>query len=145
MDVDALDIKILNIIKNDARLSAIKVAKRLKVSPTTVRRRMKKLTRSGAVLVTTMVDPSKIGINFLAIIGLDVDVGNIDQVSAILQKLPEVNWLATTTGRFDLLLGAGFHSLSEITEFIQVKMADGVRDIEIFLCLDSKKGRYVPL
>jgi Lrp/AsnC family transcriptional regulator for asnA, asnC and gidA len=138
MNIDALDEKLLKVLKDNARQSAEKVAKRLKVSPTTVRRRMKKLTRSGAVVITAMVDPSKIGIT--------VQLGDIESAADFLVKQNEVKWVSTTTGRFDLLFLAGFHSTTELADFIQRKMASikGLKDIEVFVCLDMKKGGYVP-
>jgi Lrp/AsnC family transcriptional regulator for asnA, asnC and gidA len=146
MNIDALDEKLLKVLKDNARQSAEKVAKRLKVSPTTVRRRMKKLTRSGAVVITAMVDPSKIGITVRTFIAVDVQLGDIESAADFLVKQNEVKWVSTTTGRFDLLFLAGFHSTTELADFIQRKMASikGLKDIEVFVCLDMKKGGYVP-
>jgi DNA-binding Lrp family transcriptional regulator len=130
MNIDALDEKLLSILRDNARQSAEKLAKRLKVSPTTVRRRMKKLTRSGMVMITPMVDPAKIGLTVRTYIAVDVELGDIE----------------SATGRFDLVLGAGFRSTADLSEFMQRKMAGikGLKDIEVFVCLEMKKGRYVP-
>jgi Lrp/AsnC family transcriptional regulator for asnA, asnC and gidA len=146
MEIDSLDEKLIGTLRDNARQSSEKVAKRLKVSPTTVRRRMKKLTRSGAVMITTMIDPVKIGILVQTVIGVDVELGNIESVTDILVKMPEVKWISTTTGRFDLLFGAGFHSTNELSDFMQRKLAGikGLKDTETFICLEMKKGRYVP-
>ncbi|MBN1368046.1 MAG: Lrp/AsnC family transcriptional regulator [Dehalococcoidales bacterium] len=146
MKIDALDEKLISILRDNARQSSEKVAKRLKVSPTTVRRRMKKLTRSRAVIITTMVDPIKIGFLVQTVIGVDVELGSIESVTEVLVKMPEVKWLSTTTGRFDLLLGASFHTTTELSEFMQKKLAGikGLKDTEIFVCLEAKKGIYLP-
>jgi Lrp/AsnC family transcriptional regulator for asnA, asnC and gidA len=146
MNIDPLDEKIINTLKDNARQSSEKVAKKLKISPTTVRRRMKKLTRTGAMKITTLIDPAKMGIIVPTVIGVDVELGSIESVADVLVKMPEVNWVSTTTGRVDLLLGAGFHSTNELSEFMQKKMAGikGIKDTETFVCLEMKKGRYVP-
>ncbi len=146
MGIDNLDEKLINALRENARLSSEKVAKKLKVSPTTVRRRMKKLTRSGAIVITPMVDPSKIGITVQTVIGVDVELGSIESVGDILVKLPEVKWISMTTGRYDLLLGAAFHSSSELSEFMQEKLSGikGIKDTETFICLEMKKNRFVP-
>jgi Lrp/AsnC family transcriptional regulator for asnA, asnC and gidA len=146
MNIDALDEKLLSILRDNARQSAEKLAKRLKVSPTTVRRRMKKLTRSGMVMITPMVDPAKIGLTVRTYIAVDVELGDIESAAEFLVKQPEVKFVSTTTGRFDLVLGAGFRSTADLSEFMQRKMAGikGLKDIEVFVCLEMKKGRYVP-
>ena len=107
---------------------------------------MKKLTRSGTVLITAMVEPSKIGLNVRTFIAVDVELGDIESAAEFLVKQPEVKWLSTTTGRFDLIFAGGFHSTTELSEFIQKKMAGikGLKDIEVFVCLEMKKGAYVP-
>jgi DNA-binding Lrp family transcriptional regulator len=146
MNIDALDEKLIKVLKDNARQSAEKVAKRLKVSPTTVRRRMKRLTRSGVLVITAMVDPSKIGLTVRTFIAVDVELGDIESAAEFLTKQPEVKFISTTTGRFDIVVGAGFHSTFELAEFMQKKMAGikGLKDIEVFVCLDMKKGNYVP-
>ncbi len=146
MKIDSLDEKLIGMLRDNARQSSEKVAKKLKVSATTVRRRMKKLTRSGAVIVTTMIDPGKIGLIVHSIIGVDVELGAIETVADVLVKMPEVKWLSTTTGRFDLILGAIFHSTTELSDFMQRKLSGikGIKDTETFICLEMKKGIYVP-
>ena len=146
MNIDALDEKLLSILRDNARQSAEKIAKRLKVSPTTVRRRMKKFTRGGVITITPMVDPAKIGVTVRTYIAVDVELGDIEAAAEFLMKQPEVKFVSTTTGRFDLFVGAGFHSTAELSEFMQKKMAGikGLKDTEIFVCLEMKKGRYVP-
>lgn len=146
MKIDNLDEKLISMLRENARQSSEKVAKKLKVSATTVRRRMKKLTKSGAVIVTTMVDPGKVGLVVPSVIGVDVELGAIETVVDVLVKMQEVKWVTTTTGRFDLLMGANFHSTTELSDFMQKKLAGikGLKDTEIFICLEMKKGFYVP-
>lgn len=147
MIIDSLDQKLISILKDNGRQSSEKVAKRLKVSPTTVRRRMKKLMKSGAVIITPMIDPAKIGIFVQTVIGIDVELGSIESITNTLVKMSEVKWVSTSTGRFDLIVGAVFHSTSELSEFMQKKLAaiKGLKDTEVFVCLEMKKGRYVPI
>lgn len=147
MTIDALDEKLITVLRENARLSSERLAKQLKVSPTTVRRRLKRLTRTGAVRITALVEPIKAGISVETVIAVDVALENMDTTVQFLAKQPEVKWLSTTTGRFDLLLFATFHSTAELSEFVQKKMAGikGIKDTETFVCLEVKKGRYIAL
>ncbi len=144
--MDKVDERLIAALQENARQSSEKIAKKLKLSPTTVRRRLKKITRSGAVIITVMVDPSKLGILVQTVIGVDVELGSIESVTEALIKLPETRWISTTTGRYDLLLGADFHSNAELSEFMQPKLAGmkGVKDTETFICLEMKKMHYIP-
>lgn len=147
MTLDALDEKIINVLKDNARQSSEKLAKKLNVSPTTVRRRLKRLTRSGAVRMVALVDPSKAGISLLTIIAFDIAHDSLDAAIQLLNEQPEVKWISTTTGRFDILVEAAFHSTSELSDFLQKKLSGlkGLKDTETFVCLEVKKGRYISL
>ena len=59
----------------------------------------------------------------------------------------EVRWVSSSTGRFDIIVLARFHSTDELSGFIQKDLAqvEGLRNSETFVCLHVKKGRYVPL
>ena len=147
MSLDALDEKLVGVLKENARQSSEKLAKKLNVSPTTVRRRLKKLIRSGAVRMVALVEPSKAGISLLTIIAFDIAHDSLDSAVQILSEQSEVKWISTTTGRFDIMVEAAFHSTQELSDFLQKKLADikGVKDTETFVCLEVKKGKYISL
>ena len=147
MSLDALDEKIINVLKENARQSSEKLAKKLNVSPTTVRRRLKKLSRTGAVRMVALVDPSKAGISLLTIIAFDVAQDGVDSTLQLLSEQPEIKWISTTTGRFDIVVEAAFRNTNELSDFLQKKLSGlkGLKDTETFVCLDVKKGRYISL
>ena len=147
MSLDALDEKIINVLKVNARLSSEKIAKKINVSPTTVRRRLKKFSRTGAVRTVALVDPSKAGISLLTIIAFDVAQDEVDTALQLLDKQPEVQWISTTTGRFDIVIAAAFRTTTELSDFLRKKLSPlkGLKDTETFVCLDVKKGRYISL
>ena len=147
MSLDALDEKIINVLKENARQSSEKLAKKLNVSPTTVRRRLKKLSRTGAVRMVALVDPSKAGISLLTIIAFDVAQDGVDAALQLLSEQPEIKWISTTTGRFDIVVEAAFRNTNELSDFLQKKLSGlkGLKDTETFVCLEVKKGRYISL
>jgi Lrp/AsnC family transcriptional regulator, regulator for asnA, asnC and gidA len=147
MSLDALDEKLIGVLKENARQSSEKLAKKLNVSPTTVRRRLKKLIRSQSVRMVALVEPSKAGISLLTIIAFDVAHDSLDESIQLLMEQSEVKWISTTTGRFDILVEAAFHSTQELSDFLQKKLAGlkGLKDTETFVCLEVKKGKYISL
>ena len=147
MSLDALDEKIINVLKENARQSSEKLAKKLNVSPTTIRRRLKKLSRTGAIRTVVLVDPNKAGISLLTIIAFDVNQDGVDAALQLLSEQPEIKWISTTTGRFDIIVEAAFRNTTELSEFLQKKLSSlkGLKDTETFVCLEVKKGRFISL
>ena len=147
MTLDALDEKLINVLKENARQSSEKLAKKLNVSPTTVRRRLKKLMRTGAVRMAALVEPSKAGISLLTIIAFDIAHDSLESAVQVLSEQSEVKWISTTTGRFDIMVEAAFPSTADLSDFLQNKLSGlkGLKDTETFLCLEVRKGKYITL
>ncbi|MFQ5874857.1 MAG: Lrp/AsnC family transcriptional regulator [Dehalococcoidia bacterium] len=58
---DSLDEQLVHLLEWDARQSSEALAKQLQVSPSTVRRRIRKLMQSGILRTVAFVDPTKLG------------------------------------------------------------------------------------
>ncbi len=144
--VDSLDERLIKLLQKDARRSSDVLAKQLKVSPATVRRRMRRLIQDGTMRIAAIVDPAKIGLLLAAMIALDVEHDKLDSVVAQLFERPEVGWLSTTTGRFDIMALARFPSTEGLSKFIQKEIAEieGIRDSETFVCLNINKDLPKP-
>ncbi len=145
--MDSLDGKLLRLLGQDARQSSDALASKLKVSAATVRRRIRVLLRRDVLRIVGVVDPNKVDLSLAAVIALDVDHEKLEAVVQELASRPEVRWISTTTGRFDIMAIARFHSTDELASFMQKEMAklEGLRNSETFVCLHVEKGRYVPL
>ena len=70
-EIDNVDLKILNILMEDAKIPYTEVAKRVFVSGGTVHVRMKKLEEMGIVTGTTLkMDYSKLGYDVTCFLGI---------------------------------------------------------------------------
>jgi len=145
--MDSLDEKLLRLLGQDARQSSDALASKLKVSAATVRRRVRVLLRKDVLRIVGVVDPDKVGLSLAAVIALDVVHEKVEAVVQELASRPEIRWISTTTGRFDIVAVTRFRSTDELARFMQKEMAklEGLRDSETFVCLHVEKGRYVPL
>lgn len=143
--IDGLDERLIHLLENDARQSSEVLAAQLNTSPATIRRRVRKLIQSEVLRIVAVVDSSKVGLPLTAVIALDVAHEKLDSVTQMLVSRPEVKWVSTTTGRFDILVMATFPSTDELSVFVQRELAkiEGVRDSETFICLHIGKGRYI--
>ena len=65
----------------------------------------------------------------------------------MLAQRPEIGWVSTTTGRFDILALARFASTDELSDFVEKKVTriEGVNNSETFICLRIGKGRYMQI
>ncbi len=134
-----------NYLSKDARQSSEAPARRLNVSPATIRRRLRKLLESGMLRIVAVVDPNKVGLNVIAIIAFDVAHDRLELAAHILAARPEVKWAKTTTGRFDILALARFRSTDEVSDFLQRELTgiEGLKDSEPFICLREYKTHYM--
>ncbi len=139
--MDDLDLRLIGELTKDARQSSAELSRKLNVSETTIRRRIQHLEEQDIITFTAIVNPSKLGYNIIAIIALEVELGQIDKISESLANCPNVRYVSLCTGNHDLFIGTWFHSSSELTQFVKDYLAGvpGIRKSETFLILDVKK------
>jgi len=144
---DSIDEQLVRLLGQDGRQSSETLAKQLDLSAATVRRRLKKLFRNKLLYITGVVDPAKFGFPLAAVIALDISHDKLESAIEMLANQPEITWISVITGRFDIIACARFRSTDRLSEFIAKGLArvEGVKNSETFICLDVKKGRYVPL
>jgi Lrp/AsnC family transcriptional regulator for asnA, asnC and gidA len=144
--IDQLDARLIQLLGQDARQNSNSLAKQLNTSSATIRRRVKKLQESGILHVIGVVDPSEVGLSVNAIIAFKVAHDNMKTILDTLASWREITWIATTTGRFDILARGRFTSTNELSKFLteQVGSIKGVTSSETFICMDVKKGREIP-
>jgi DNA-binding Lrp family transcriptional regulator len=142
--IDSLDEKLIQALQEDGRQSSESLARRLKVSPSTVLRRIEQLTKEKVMRIVGVVDPDRVGLLLAAMIGLDVEPGKLTSVVEALIKRPSVKFVSPATGRFDVIIFTLFKSNDELSQFVESELAsiDGVKDSETFICLNVKKGRF---
>ena len=146
--MDELDTKIIDILQGDGRASNAGMARLVGVSEGTVRRRLKRLVEQGYIEIVALPDPIKLGYESQALVGVQVDPDKVDQVANDLADLAEINWVAITTGSFDIFAWATLQSSEELGLFLRTKVGviSGVRRTETFVNLEKKKrgnGRII--
>ena len=142
--MDELDTKIIALLQEDGRASNAGIARRVGVSEGTVRRRLKRLVQEEYIRVVALPDPTKMGYDSEALIGVQVDPDKVDRVSEDLSLLDEVNWVAVTTGQYDVFAWATMTSSEALGIFLRTKVGTipGVRRTETFVSLANKKRGY---
>lgn len=124
--LDSLDFEILSHLQEDGRMSFTVMAEALKVSVGTIRTRFNKLIEEGTVNIIGRVDPDKVGFNCYAHIAVFVRPATLkDKVAQKICKLPEVSFLAMTSGDYDLEVDVMCRDNNHLVQFV-----DGISKIE---------------
>ena len=101
--LDQLDFDILSFLQQDGRMSFTVIAEKLNVSIGTVRTRFNKMIEDGTVNIIGRVDPDKVGFRCYAHIAVYVRPATLkEKVAKKIASLPEVSFLAMTSGDYDL-------------------------------------------
>jgi Lrp/AsnC family transcriptional regulator for asnA, asnC and gidA len=145
--MDLLDRKIIDVLRQDGRTSNAGIAREVGVSEGTVRRRLKRLVDEELIRVIALPDPSKMGYESQALIGVHVDPDKIDLVANGLEELEEVSWVAVTTGSFDVFVWVTLPSSEALGIFLRTKLGvvPGVRRTETFVNLALRKRGHTVL
>lgn len=90
--MDTIDQKILKLIQKNARISNVEVARQVKMAPSAVLERIRKLEDQGIVKgYTAQLNPSALGLALLAFVYVRTNdrVGRV-QTATLLARIPEV-------------------------------------------------------
>ena len=139
--MDELDREIIAILQSNGRASNARIARRIGVSEGTVRRRLKKLIADGVIDIVAVVDAERLGYDTEALVGVQVDPDKVMEVAANLGELPESNWVAITTGTYDVFMWVTLPSADQLGAFLREKLGivSGVRRTETFVRLSLPK------
>ena len=144
--MDKLDNKIVSMLKQDGRLSNANVARVLKVSEGTIRRRLKRMTNENIIRIFAVPNPESIGLHSEALIGIQVDPDKMEIIANKVSQLEQATWVAHTTGTYDIFLWAAVESTEELGKFIRgpIGTIPGVRRTETFVNLRVVKRGHGP-
>lgn len=147
--LDKLDKQILSMLMNDATIPYTEIAKELVVSAGTIHVRMKKLTEEGVVLGSHLeIDPSKIGYDVCAFLGIFLEKGSEYNDAVVrLKKVPEVVELHYTTGVYSMFAKIVCRDTQHLREVLNehIQTIKGVQRTETFISLEQSIKRQVEI
>ncbi|OGD44479.1 transcriptional regulator [Candidatus Bathyarchaeota archaeon RBG_13_46_16b] len=140
--LDEIDTRILELLEEDARRSFTGMAEKLKVSESSIRKRVSALQKEGVIKKFTIkVDHAKLGLNTVAIVGIDVDSDKMLEIAQKLCDFKDVKCVATSSGDHMIMLEVWAKNGKELNNLISEKIGkiDGVRQICPALILEKLK------
>lgn len=126
MALDPSEVLILEHLQTNARLPNAKVAELTNISESSCWRKTRLLEESGIIRrYAAIVDPKKMGLNFEAVVQINLDRHDTEGVGgfvALLKQCKEVIECLSTTGDFDYLLRIVCQDIDAYNDFIENRL-----------------------
>ncbi len=140
------DIRILEMLQNDGRVSYSAMARQLGIAESTIRYRVEKLRETGVIRAfMALLDPRKIGLDITAIALIKVDANEIVEASETLATFEESHHLFRSTGSYDLVSVVHARDIAHLNDLIErIKKIPGVREasVEVATYLVKVEPKY---
>ena len=115
MKFDDIDIRVLRNLQKDARTNFADIAKECSVSVDTIIKRLQHLEKNGVVKGTTiLLEPRRMGMDYLASLEVNVDVVDVYEVVATIKKQPGVVFCTPIMGMQNIFAIAVLQSMKEL-------------------------------
>lgn len=147
--IDDLDLTILSELSADASISVPKLSEKIKVNPSVVYSRIKRLVKKKLIQrFTIVVNDQELGYQVKALAGINMDSKKRDTIIDELFQIKGVREIAEVTGRFDILVTLYAHSLDEMHQIVSDKIGkiDGIISSESFIEMKTREKAmpYMP-
>jgi Lrp/AsnC family leucine-responsive transcriptional regulator len=144
--LDRVDARILRALQTDGRISNLKLAESVHLSPTAVLERVKRLTRDGFILgYEAKLNPDKLGAGLLVFIEVVLDRTTHDAMNifkAAVQVRPEILECHLVAGGFDYLIKTRVADMQAYREFVGKVIwgLPGVRETRTYAVMEEVKN-----
>lgn len=144
-NLDALDKGIIRALQRDGRASFSAMARALGVTEGTVRNRLSLLLADRVIRVVAVADLLKVGMHAAAITGMNVQRSKMSRALARLMEMPEVRYVAITTGTFDIIIEVVLPDTDSLHDFLVDGLASvpGLIRTDTSMILKIHKQSYV--
>ena len=100
--VTPTDRAIIRLLQQNSRASYAELSRKTGIPESTIRRRMERLQEVGVIEFSMVADPAKLGYQLRAIIGIKLDVRELERIAKLLSDMEEVAFAAFVTGQADV-------------------------------------------
>jgi Lrp/AsnC family leucine-responsive transcriptional regulator len=144
--LDRIDRRILQALQEDGRISNLKLAEKVALSPTAVLARVQRLTRDGYILgYEARLNPALLGAGMLVFVEvlLDRTTPNVfEQFKAAVQVRPEILECHMVAGGFDYLLKTRAADMESYRQFAGTVLwqLPGVRETRTYAVMEEVKN-----
>ncbi|MFE3454709.1 Lrp/AsnC family transcriptional regulator [Nonomuraea sp. NPDC059194] len=140
LDLDATHMKILEVLRENGRISVAALAERVGISRANAYTRFEALRADGAIKrFTAEIDHVRAGLGITALVFVTVRQQMWKQFRAELARMPEVEYCAITTGQHDAMIQVRVSDVAEVHRLVTERMANipAVKATETVFILDE--------
>jgi Lrp/AsnC family transcriptional regulator, regulator for asnA, asnC and gidA len=141
--LDELSKRIVEQLQTDGRQPFATIARTVGLSEAAVRQRVQKLLDADVMQIVAVTDPLQVGFTRQAMIGVRV-TGDVARVAEALCAMPDVAYVVTTAGSFDLLVEVVCEDDAHLLDLLmgRIRTLPGVTATETFVYLKLNKQHY---
>ncbi|MEO8278664.1 MAG: Lrp/AsnC family transcriptional regulator [Ideonella sp.] len=139
--MDDTDRQLISLLRDDARLSVVALAKTLRVARATVQNRIARLERDGTIVgYSVRLRPDAELHRIRAMTSIEVEGPHGEEVRRTLRGMPNVVALHTTNGRWDLIAELRTETLEEFDKVLNaIRAVPGIANSETSILLSTHK------
>ena len=143
--LDDVSKRIVELLQEDGRQPFVTIAREVGLSEAAVRQRVQKLIDGDVMQIVAVTDPLQVGFTRQAMVGVLVP-GDVRLVADALCEMPEVSYVVTTAGSFDLLVEVvcedDDHLLDDVMGQIRGLPGVGATQTNVSLKLNKQQYRW---
>jgi DNA-binding Lrp family transcriptional regulator len=139
--LDDTDRELIALLRDNARLSVVALARQLRVARATVQNRIARLEREGVIVgYSVRLRPTAEAQRIRALMNVAVEGNRTDEVLRELRGHPNVAALHSTNGRWDLVAELRADTLEEFDRVLSaVRLIQGIANTETSILLSTHK------
>lgn len=139
--MDDIDRQLIALLRDDARMSVVELARRLRVARATVQNRIGRLESQGTIVgYTVRLRPEAEPQRIRAIMGIEILGHQGEEIRRALRGDPNIVALHTTNGRWDLVAELRADSLEALDKVINaIRSIRGILNSETSILLSTYK------
>ena len=152
MNLDASDIRILQLLQENAQFTLKEISQKINLSMTPTHDRIKRLEQEGVIeKYVTILNKKKLGNPMIVYCNISLDKqqkNHFEEFEESIKQFPEVIECSVISGSFDYLLKVIVKDMSAYNEFYQKKLSDlqSVAHISSsFVMSEVKNTTVIPL
>lgn len=147
--IDEIDIKILQILSDDARISYSDIGEKVFLSQGAVHTRVKKMENLKIIIGSGIkIDPKKLGWDITAFLGIYLEKSEqYDLAAQQLSAIPEIVSINYTTGNYSIFVKLMCRDTTHLREVLhdKIQKVHGIQRTETFISLEESLIRTTPI
>ncbi|MEI8648568.1 Lrp/AsnC ligand binding domain-containing protein [Paraglaciecola sp. Hal342] len=147
--LDRTDLKILDILQRECRISNVELANQIHLSPTPCLERVRRLEKNGYIeKYVAHLNPKKLKANLTAYVQLSLASTSTESVKEFNQQVSEIDEIvecAMVAGQFDYLIKIRIENMDEYCKFLGSKLASikGVTQTHTYVVMEEVKSTHL--